>query len=68
MGDQNTRIKKARLLKGWTKTEFAKAAKVSTRTIDRAESGDKLTEATKHKIANALLMKVEDLFPMIDEV
>jgi DNA-binding XRE family transcriptional regulator len=62
MGDQNHRIKKARLSRGWTKTDLAKQAKVSTRTIDRAENGDKITDATRHKIANALNMQVEDLF------
>jgi DNA-binding XRE family transcriptional regulator len=63
MGDRNDRIMNARLAKGWTKTDLAKKADVSTRTIDRAENGDKLTEATKHKIANALNMQVGDLFP-----
>lgn len=68
MGDLRNRITTARLAKGWRKTDLAKQADVSPRTIDRAESGDKISEATRYKIAIALNLQVEDLFPMTNGI
>ncbi len=68
MGDLRNPLTHARLAKGLRKTGLAKLADVAPRTIDRAENGDKLSEATKHKIANALSMQVGDLFPEAPEL
>jgi transcriptional regulator with XRE-family HTH domain len=68
MGDLRNPIKDARLAKGWRKTDLAKQTNLSPRTIDRAENGAEISEATKHKIAIALNMQVGDLFPIVDRL
>jgi transcriptional regulator with XRE-family HTH domain len=63
MKDLSNLVKATRLSKGLNKSQLAREAGVSSRTIDRAESGEKINEVTQHKIANALKVSVVELFP-----
>jgi len=62
MGDNGNDVKEARLEKFWSQAALSKKADVSIRTVARVENGKNCNEITKRKIAQALSMKVEDLF------
>jgi transcriptional regulator with XRE-family HTH domain len=47
--------------KGWTLTELAEAARISAQTIRKAERGEKISEVSLARIANALGIPIRDL-------
>jgi DNA-binding XRE family transcriptional regulator len=53
-GSSMNRIRAARQALGWTQTELARKACVSTRTIHAVEKGRSCRQATKRHILNAL--------------
>jgi transcriptional regulator with XRE-family HTH domain len=56
-------VKELRLDKGWTITELAKRTELSAKTISKMEKGIKTSEVSKRKVANALKIKHERVFP-----
>lgn len=62
MSDDGNNVKEARLSNFWSQADLSKKANISIRTVARAENDKKCSEITKRKIAQALNMKVEDLF------
>ena len=62
MGDNRNEIKEARLQKLWSQADLSKKANLSIRTVARVENGETCSEITMRKIAQALTMKLEDLF------
>lgn len=50
-------------VKGLTKEKLARAASVSAQTIRKAEKGQQISEVSRARIANALGVGVEAIFP-----
>jgi DNA-binding XRE family transcriptional regulator len=58
------RIRKIRIEEfGMTMVDLAKAADVSAQTIRKAETGQKINEISRARIAKALKRTAADLFP-----
>lgn len=56
------KVKKLREQKAWTKTELAKAAGLSHKTISSMENFIKTSRNSKLKVAKALEVDIEELF------
>ena len=50
-------------VKGWTKEELARTAGVSAQTVRKAEKGIGISEVSGARIAKALGVGMEELFP-----
>lgn len=60
----NSQLRKARLDKNaWTMQELADRTGLSAQTIRKAERGLRISEASQAKIAKALGIKKETIFP-----
>jgi transcriptional regulator with XRE-family HTH domain len=49
--------------KGWTKEELARRADISAQTVRKAERGESVSEISQARLAKALGVTVEKLFP-----
>ena len=58
----NNQIKKLRIEKGLSQEQLAEKANISVRTVQRLEAGNDGSIATLNLIANALGVKVSELF------
>jgi transcriptional regulator with XRE-family HTH domain len=60
----NSALRKLRLDdKTWTKEELARRAGVSSQTVRKAERGESVSEASQARLAKALGVSIEKLFP-----
>ena len=50
--------------RGWTKEELGRRAGVSSQTVRKAERGESISEVSRARIAKALGVAVEKLFPV----
>jgi DNA-binding XRE family transcriptional regulator len=57
-----TKIKRGRLVQGWSQTMLARQAGVTEQTALRAEKGREVTPQTARKLASALDTTVVDLW------
>jgi DNA-binding XRE family transcriptional regulator len=63
IADQPSRVKIARLERGWSKAQLAREADLSDRTVTRSEKGLSISEVSQSRLARALGKRIEDLFP-----
>jgi transcriptional regulator with XRE-family HTH domain len=63
----NDVLHQLRLNRGWTKEELARQAKVSAQTVRKAERGGRISEVNMAKIAKALQVRPNKLFPEDDD-
>lgn len=57
------RVREFRRKKAWTRTELARKARVTARTVDRMEKGLPTREETQLRVASALEQEFEVVFP-----
>ncbi len=59
-------VRRARIIAGFTSTEFSKVIGISRPMLSSIENGAGTSVKTAHRIADALAKSFEDLFDLID--
>lgn len=60
-------IARARAARFWTQSQLAKRAGVSVATVIRAEDGQTVSLISQARLATALGMSLDELFPVAEE-
>lgn len=61
----SNKVKEFRLDKGWTITELARRTGLSSKTVSKMEKGIKVSEVSQRRVANALEVKHDKVFPFV---